>query len=91
MLKSKFPGKPGGRFQTLRTRVSTGAMLRNRRGSSEAGTSGLRETENIKSGFETFLRFCGDSDEVRVFYLSFKIGHYAVLLTLIFVNFLETS
>jgi hypothetical protein len=63
MLKSRFPGKPQGRAQSARTRVSTGKILAKGSGGMEPGTSGLYEADNIKKGFATFLEFCGDSDE----------------------------
>ena len=64
MLRSRFPGKPNGRSQSAKARISTGHVLRQRRGQSEAGTSGLHEVENIERGYKNFLEFCGDSDEV---------------------------
>ena len=70
MFKSRFPGKPLGRSQSARIRISTGKVLKRRQSfKNEAGTSGVYEADNIRRGLLNFVDFCGlsDSDEVRIF------------------------
>ena len=64
MQRSKFPGKPGGRYHSAKDKIKTGHHVL-KIGQTEAGTSGLLEARNIQTGYKSFAEFCGESEEVN--------------------------